>query len=121
MRLRSICVLFVIACGGGSGGGGDSPVTELSSAEQVELCETFLDDLCAHPEFMGFCDDPCITSGCNQAATRDAVTVECDIGEDGTPITEADVIDCGVSGEASVCLMGGGCMIDALESVCSGR
>jgi hypothetical protein len=115
--LATTFALFVVACGGGSGGG-DTAVTDLSNAEQITLCQNFLDDICAQAEFESFCSDPCITAGCQPAVEGGQVDGECDFGPDNQPITSGDVASCGSTGDMAVCLEGGGCMFDALEAAC---
>jgi hypothetical protein len=103
---------FVVACGS------STPVTELSEQAQVELCEAFLDDICAHPDFADFCANPCHVAGCMAAATEGAIDTECGLAEDGGTITDDDVASCGATGGLVECLSGGGCMFDALEERC---
>jgi hypothetical protein len=116
MRHLSISLLFLVACGGGS----ETPVVDLSNSSQINLCENFLDDICAQPEFADFCDDPCINTACIPAVENGDVDLECGIAPDGGPITAEMVEDCGITGDPGVCLAGGGCMFDALEAACSG-
>jgi hypothetical protein len=112
MRLLFVMVVFA-ACDGS--GAADRPVVELSSAEQIALCEAFLDDICANPEFASFCADPCIATGCQPAVENGEVDAECAGG-----ITAGAVEECGATGDLAICLAGGGCMFDALEAACDG-
>jgi hypothetical protein len=111
--MRRFSIVFLIACGGGSSGNANKPVVELTAAEQEELCERFLDDICMHPDAESFCDDPCIASGCAAAVANGHVTGQCT-----APITAGMVEECAESFSMSVCLEGGGCMFDALEAAC---
>jgi len=117
MRQSLLVLGLLIGCGGGND---TTPVTELSDQSQQTLCENFLDDICANPDFEGFCDDPCIDTGCPTAVTEGHIDAECNLAEDGGPITAQDVEDCGATGDLGTCLSGGGCMFDALEEACSG-
>ena len=95
----------------GACGSSETPVVELSTGEQIDLCETFLDDFCAHaPEFC----DACISTACQPAAENGDIDAEC------AGYTDAQVEECGTSSDQTVCLEGGGCMIDALEAACEG-
>jgi hypothetical protein len=114
---KLLLILFGLsaACGGSS----DTPVADLSVAAQESLCEDFVDSICDDPDFAGFCDDPCVATACPDAAADGAIAAQCDLGEDGEPITDGDVTECGDTGDLAVCLNGGGCMFDAVEETCS--
>jgi hypothetical protein len=91
----------------------DTFVDDLSTSSQINLCEDFLDDYCATPGGAGFCDDPCIDTGCRAAVENGDVDLDCA----GVFVSEVD--DCGFTGDAFDCpVSGGGCIIDALEATC---
>lgn len=119
MRQLSLGLWFLVACSGGSGGGGsDTPVPELSSASQQALCERFLDDICAKPDFASFCEDPCHPTACAAAVENGHVAMQCMMAPNDGSITEAMVEECAETGSFAVCAEGGGCMFDALEAAC---
>ena len=103
-----IASLFFVACSSES----DAFVEDLSTSSQVNLCENFLDDFCATPAGAGFCDDPCVNTGCRAASENGAVDDLC------IDVLSSEVEDCGITGDSGICAGGGGCMIDALEDVC---
>lgn len=112
MRTLMVGVALILGCGG-SGLDPDLLVVDLTLSEQEDLCESFLDDICADPALGSFCDDPCIRTGCRAAAENGEVDNECPL-----PITVGDVDDCAVTADPAVCQRGGGCLFDALEAVC---
>jgi hypothetical protein len=109
-RLASIA-LVLSACGSDRSFSSSDPVPTLTTSEQVELCEDFLDDICSGP-LASFCDDPCINTGCAPAADMGSIDTECD----GVSVGMVD--DCASAGTFEVCAAGGGCMFDALEAIC---
>jgi hypothetical protein len=114
IRAASITLLLLTACsddGGGRGFSASAEVATLDPSQQQQLCEDFLDDICAGP-LASFCDDPCIVTSCATAATGGNITTECD------GYTAGMVDDCAEAGTFEVCAQGGGCMFDALEAVC---
>ncbi len=89
-------------------------VEDLSTSSQISLCEQFLDDVCSTPLGAGFCDDPCIDSGCGPAAENGDIDFECG------GVLDVEVEDCGFTGDPDLCTSTGGeCMFDALETACS--
>ena len=114
MRM-AIALVVVIGCGGGEGGlDPDVKVANLETDEQVQLCQQFIDDICASgdPAFDSFCADDCNTSSCQAAADAAAIDEECSVE------TVGEVEDCAEAADIDTCLQGGGCMFDAVEAVC---
>ena len=108
-HLLVVFALFTAACTAST----DDFVDELSTNSQINLCENFLDDYCTTAEGAGFCDDPCIDTGCVAAVENGEVDLEC------ANVFVSEVEDCGFTGDAIDCpVAGGGCIIDALEAVC---
>ncbi len=102
---------MAVGCGGG-GGSGEVFVEDLSTASQVDLCETFLDDFCSHPDTAAFCDDPCVNEGCVPVVENGDVDDEC------AGVTDGEVLDCGADGSEAACAGGPGCIADALAAAC---
>ena len=117
MRILTILTLslgFTIGCGGSS-----STLTEvgdLSTNSQVDLCNDFVDQICdvGNPDLDGFCGDPCVTdpNTCIEASESLAIDGECDL------VLVDEVEDCFITGDLDICDEGGGCMFDAIDSVC---
>lgn len=121
MRLQAISLsfLFAVGCGSGSSDPEVVFVDELSTGDQIDLCEDFLDRFCAPGSpGEGFCDDPCINTACQAAAENGDIDAECMPGD----VTTDEVLDCGDDGTALVCGEGGtndaGCVADALTAAC---
>lgn len=121
MRLQAISLFFVLAAG--CGGGTSEPevvfVDELSTGDQIDLCEQFLDLFCAvGSPGEALCDDPCINTACQAAAENGDIDAECMPGD----VTTEEVLDCGADATAVVCGEGGtngpGCVADALTAAC---
>ena len=88
-------------------------VDELSDAQQIALCEDFLDGFCSTPDGATFCDDPCIDSGCPAVVGNGDVDAEC------ADVLESEVLVCADTGFATDCGPGaGGCIADALDLAC---
>ncbi|HEY4178526.1 MAG TPA: hypothetical protein VGM90_16880 [Kofleriaceae bacterium] len=111
----------VIACGLlGCGGGGSSldgtlVVEDITTNQQVTLCEQFLDDVCTTQVGTSFCARDCIMTACRPAAENGNIDEQCNDG-----VTVMDVDDCGTSGDNTICVTEmGGCMFDALEAACA--
>ena len=115
MTHHSRLVVFVLLLGCGSDA---TPVVKLSPAEQIALCEQFLDDICKQQQFAAFCAKTCLSS-CADAASSGAITSECADTSDGPLATDDAVAECGATGDLTVCTRrSGGCMFDALELPC---
>jgi hypothetical protein len=116
LSLGFLSLMFVFACGGGSDEIVEIDVVELSNAEQIDLCEVYLDGVCADDPTI--CDDPCIDTGCQAATENGDIDANCDLGTDGLPITDVLVEDC-AAGDLDACDIGGDCILDALDDACS--
>jgi hypothetical protein len=115
LTLSFLSLVVVFACGGGSDTV-ETDVLDLSNAEQEDLCEFYLDNVCADDPTI--CDDPCIDTGCLAATENGDIDANCDVATDGGPITEEIVEDCAV-GDLDACDLGGDCILDALEDACA--
>jgi hypothetical protein len=112
-----VVALLLVACGGDDG---DQPVPDLTTSAQEALCDDFVSSICDSPGFESFCT-ACVTStGCADAASTGAITTECSPDPDNgiDEITVDMVRACADTAELAVCVMGGGCMFDALETTC---
>jgi hypothetical protein len=118
MRILTILSLsFAIGCGGG--GSTLTEVGELSTNSQVDLCTDFVQIVCdvtTDPGLDGFCADPCIT---DQPASCAEASESLEIDEQCAAVFVEEVEDCFNSGgDPLFCDDGGGCMFDALDTVC---
>jgi len=114
MRYLSISLFaFIVACTTSTST--ETPVVELSDQSQINLCENFLDDVCAVDPTI--CDDVCVDTGCSGAVADGDVDFNCDIATDGGDITAEIVEDCGL-GDNAACNLGGDCILDALDDFC---
>lgn len=121
LAILSVSLLFslasVAACGGEAAD--NTPVPDLSTASQESLCERFVADICTHPDFASFCDRPCEPTACATAVADGHVDTQCGTATpEGGPATAEMVEECASTGDAAVCIAGGGCMFDALEAAC---
>jgi hypothetical protein len=104
---------IIVACSSSDPIDSDAFVNELATADQVDLCEDFLDGYCSTANGDGFCDDACIDTGCIAAVENELIDDEC------FEVFVSEVDDCAFTGADADCGIGaGGCIIDALEAQC---
>ncbi|MEO8707128.1 MAG: hypothetical protein ABI867_44285 [Kofleriaceae bacterium] len=101
---------LVFACSSSSDGDIGIEVTDLSLGEQSDLCEDYLDGVCADDPTI--CADPCIDTGCIPAADNGDIDANCG------GVLDIDVLDC-ADGDLDACDVGGDCILDALDDACA--
>jgi hypothetical protein len=107
--MAGVLMLALGACGGDDGGSDD--VTALTEAEQVALCERFIDGVCDEPIAADWCAG-CAGVLCGLPAMPGVMNRECE------GVTVAQVDACAATTTFEVCTMGGGCVFDVGDELC---